>query len=62
MNPIQNDYGTLYLSNERAGEYKAIINKHLIALMQDLRQNGLIPMCLSIAKTSVYEAEYIKNK
>lgn len=61
MNKIENAYGTLFLSEERAREYMEIVCKHMQELGTDLKKHNLCPVCLSIGRTTVYELDYINQ-
>lgn len=54
---IENEYGKLYLSEERAKEYIDVVGKHHRALLLDLKQRGIVPSFISIEKTIVREYE-----
>jgi len=54
-NCIENAYGKLYLSEERASEYINIVSKHLRSMMIELKEHKIIPCVVSLGKTTVRE-------
>ena len=54
---IENAYGKLYLSDERAKEFGNIVNKHIQNMFFELREHKLIPSHLSLEKTIVRELD-----
>lgn len=58
---IENEYGKLYLSEERAKEYIDIVTKHHLAMMDELKEKGIIPSVVRLEKTTVWEYEDIKR-
>lgn len=56
---IENEYGKLYLSEERAKEYIDIVSNHLHNMMIELKEHKIIPIVVSIDKTSVFEYDEI---
>ena len=58
MQPIENAYGKMYLSEERAKEYIEIVSKYLKDMMIELKEHKLIPSVVSLCKTTVRELDY----
>lgn len=52
---IENAYGKLYLSEDRAKEFMEIVSKHHRALLIELREHKLVPNYIRLEKVSVYE-------
>lgn len=50
-------YGNIHLTPERYQEFLNIVQKHTTALMLELKKHKIVPVCLSLAKTSIYELE-----
>ena len=62
IKPIENEYGKMYLSEERAKEYMEIVSKYLREMLIELKEHKLIPCVVALKKTSVYECDDIKEK
>lgn len=60
--PIENAYGTLYLTQKRADEYIEIVSKHTMNMLLELKEHKLIPSFISLEKTVVRELDYYNNK
>ena len=62
IKPIENAYGKMYLSEERAKEYMQIVSNYLIEMMIELKKHKLIPCFVTLEKTTVWEYDFIKEK
>lgn len=55
---IENAYGKLYLTEDRAKEFMNIVSKHHRALLLELKEHNIIPSHISLEKTVVRELDY----
>lgn len=62
MDKIENEYGTLFLSEKRAKEYIDIVDKHILSLLLELKEHKIIPNYIKLEKTSVYEYDYFNQQ
>lgn len=54
---IENAYGKMYLSEERAKEFAEIVIKHIHSLFLDLKEHKIVPSHLSLEKTIIRELD-----
>lgn len=47
----------LHLSEDKKEVFRQIVSKHFGDMLLDFRKHKILPMCLSLAKTNVYDED-----
>ncbi|MDE5888438.1 MAG: hypothetical protein K2H20_00285 [Bacilli bacterium] len=55
------NYGNIHLTPERYQEFLCIVNKHTTNLMLELKEHEIIPVCIALQPTSVFELKEINK-